>query len=239
MEMERQKKNKYKLLIFDFDGTLVDSINPIAKGIIQAAECIGAPPCTLEEAKGMIGLSLDQIFRKTAPGFPPEMSKDYYNFYTKYFFEIDPSIGYFPGTQEMLDKLKSQGYRLAIATGKHRRGLDRFVKRLNIDKTFDDTICVDESASKPDPLMIQMLMDRAGVTKEETLLIGDSEHDGQTANNAGVDFVGVTFGARTREELKAFKPVFIADSFDEILDFLKPLEPLKPEEQKSQEALEA
>ncbi|MCD8338718.1 MAG: HAD-IA family hydrolase, partial [Burkholderiales bacterium] len=152
--------------------------------------------------------------------FPEHMSKDYYDFYVDYFFKVDPSIGYFPGAQEMLDELKRRGYKLAIATGKARRGLARFNDRLGLDKTFDDTICVDESASKPDPLMIDILLERQGATKEEAILIGDSAHDGQTAINACVDFMAVTFGARSEEEMKAFNPAFIAHSFDEILNYL-------------------
>ncbi len=214
------KNKKYDLVIFDFDGTLVDSVPLIARAIMQANEKIGAPACSFELAKSVIGLSLDEIFNTVAPGMPEALREPYMQFYSRYFFAHDDEIQFFDGVPEMLGELRARGYKLAIATGKARIGLERFNRRLELDALFDSTICSNESASKPDPLMINMLLERFGLGKSLALMVGDSEHDVNTANNARVDSAAVTYGAGKEEDLRLLNPTYMVDSLEGLMRIL-------------------
>jgi len=126
----------------------------------------------------------------------------------------------FPGTLEMLQALKERNHWLAVATGKGRRGLDDALAQSQLKGLFDGTRTADETASKPDPLMLHELMREFGADPERTLMIGDTTHDLQLALNAGTARVGVSYGAHEPEAFAEFGPLFVAHNTRELHDWL-------------------
>lgn len=211
---------KYKMVVFDFDGTLVDSISAIANGIVLANQKIGIKPCSLETAKSVIGLGFEDMVQIVAPDLPSERYQEYIDIYVKYYREVDPHLELFKGVPELIQNLKDNSVKVAIATGKTRLGLDRITKRMGIDRWFDDTITSDEAKPKPDPLMLEKLMQRNRLKKEEVVMVGDSVHDVRLAHAAGVDCIAVTFGATPAGTLSALKPKAVVGSIPQLSMFL-------------------
>ena len=166
-----------KMAVFDFDGTLVDSVPAIARGIQLANEEIGIAPVSYEMAKSIIGLGFKDIIPIVAPDLPESEYGRYKDIYVRYFLQSDPSLKLFPGVLELLRELQDAGIKTAIATGKSRKGLSRIVNRMNVWDHFDDSITADEALPKPDPLMLNTLLERNGLTMDEIVMIGDTEHD--------------------------------------------------------------
>ena len=186
-----------KMAVFDFDGTLVDSVPAIARGIQLANEEIGIAPVSYEMAKSIIGLGFKDIIPIVAPDLPESEYGRYKDIYVRYFLQSDPSLKLFPGVLELLRELQDAGIKTAIATGKSRKGLSRIVNRMNVWDYFDDSITADEALPKPDPLMLTM---------DEIVMIGDTEHDIKLGKAAGVRTIAVTWGAAPLERLEAYKP---------------------------------
>ena len=184
-----------KMAVFDFDGTLVDSVPAIARGIQLANEEIGIAPVSYETAKSIIGLGFKDIIPIVAPDLPESEYGRYKDIYVRYFLQSDPSLKLFPGVLELLLHLKDSGIKTAIATGKSRKGLSRIVNRMDIWGYFDDSITADEALPKPAPLMLKTLTGRNGLQADEIVMIGDTEHDIKFGNAAGVRTIAVTWGA--------------------------------------------
>ena len=195
-----------KMAVFDFDGTLVDSVPAIARGIQLANEEIGIAPVSYEMAKSIIGLGFKDIIPIVAPDLPESEYGRYKDIYVRYFLQSDPSLKLFPGVLELLRELQDAGIKTAIATGKSRKGLSRIVNRMNVWDYFDDSITADEALPKPDPLMLNTLLERNGLTMDEIVMIGDTEHDIKLGKAAGVRTIVVTWGAAPLERLEAYKP---------------------------------
>ena len=185
-----------KMAVFDFDGTLVDSVPAIARGIQLANEEIGIAPVSYEMAKSIIGLGFKDIIPIVAPDLPESEYGRYKDIYVRYFLQSDPSLKLF----------QDAGIKTAIATGKSRKGLSRIVNRMNVWDYFDDSITADEALPKPDPLMLNTLLERNGLTMDEIVMIGDTEHDIKLGKAAGVRTIAVTWGAAPLERLEAYKP---------------------------------
>ena len=132
----------------------------------------------------------------------------------------DPEIPLFAGALQLLESLNARGHLIAVATGKSRRGLDRALDQAGIGHHFIATRCADEGLPKPDPDMLLHLMERLGSAPDETLMIGDTTHDLLLASNAGVDAVGVAYGAHPRAALEEAKSLAIVDSIDELSRWL-------------------
>lgn len=201
-------KNRFDLIIFDWDGTLVDSIDWIVDCIQSAAAHCDCPIPDAQSARDIIGLSLDNAVTTLFPSIDSETRANMAAHYGQRFFsrEIGPN-DLFPGVAEMLQQFKQQGYRLAVATGKKSTGLARAIEATGIAELFCTTRCSDQTASKPDPLMIDEIVAELGVSKQRTLMVGDSVHDLQMAINAQVAAVGVTCGAHSAETLKQYRPL--------------------------------
>jgi phosphoglycolate phosphatase len=151
---------------------------------------------------------------------PPERYPELGARYRHHYFERQHELTLFPGALEMLHALKARQQRIAVATGKARRGLDAALETVQLKSLFDATRTADETASKPNPLMLLELIRECGTTPERTLMVGDTTHDLQLAVNAGTPCVGVSYGAHDHESFAEFKPLFVAHSTHELRDWL-------------------
>ena len=211
---------RFDLIAFDWDGTLFDSTALIVRCIQQACADLGVTVPSDEQAAFVIGLGLHDALAHAAPGLPPERYPELGARYRHHYFERQHELVLFDGALELLHALKARDQRIAVATGKARRGLDAALETVQMQTLFDATRTADETASKPDPLMLLELMKECGTTPERTLMIGDTTHDLQLAVNAGTPCVGVAYGAHDREALVECKPLFVAHSTHELHDWL-------------------
>jgi len=215
--------SNYKVLIFDWDGTLVDSIGRIVESIHVAARSCGLPQVDDTAVKGIIGLALPEAVEVLYPGqVDAARVEAFRHHYGEHYLglEAQPSMPY-PGVTEALSEFREAGYLLAVATGKGRRGLDRVLAGQGWEDLFDITRCADETASKPDPLMIHEILAHCGVRPERALMIGDSVFDLQMAHRAGVDSVAVGYGAQPLRVLQQFEPRLGIDRFSELGSWLR------------------
>ncbi len=207
---------QFDLIAFDWDGTLFDSTAIIVQCIQKAVADVGGTVPTDEAAGFVIGLGLMQALAHAAPDVPqaqyPELGQRYRHHYARHMNDIV----LFTGVEAMLTDLKTQGFKLAVATGKSRNGLNEALSSKGMHALFDATRTADETAGKPDPRMLLELMDELNTTPARTLMIGDTTHDLRLAKNAGCASVGVSYGAHAHEAFTAFEPLFVAHSNPEL-----------------------
>ncbi|MDR2992047.1 MAG: HAD-IA family hydrolase [Burkholderiaceae bacterium] len=209
---------RFELICFDWDGTLFDSTAIIARSIQQAVVDVGGTPPTREQAAYVIGMPLGPALARAAPDVPRERYRDLAARYQAHYGAHQNDLSLFPGVLPLLRDLRARGCRLAVATGKSRRGLDEVLRSyplqgLQVQDLFDGSRTADETAGKPDPLMLHELMEQFGAPPGRTLMIGDTTHDLQMAQNAGCASVGVSYGAHGDSgEFAAFAPLLVADS---------------------------
>lgn len=206
-----------KLLVFDWDGTLCDSLSRIVLCIRCAAEDVGLPPPAEENAREIIGLGLVDALETLFPGIASELILAMRDSYSRHFVEFDrePSP-FFEGVFDTLQTLRDRGYLLAVATGKSRRGLDRVLAARGLQDFFHGSRCADETAGKPDPRMLRELMVQFDAAPEKTLMIGDTEFDLAMAASAGSPSVAVSYGAHHPERLLKYRPLALVERFSEI-----------------------
>lgn len=214
-------KNRFDLIIFDWDGTLVDSIDWIVQCIQGAARLHGCRVPEVQAIKDIIGLSIENatatLFPELDSGIRQKVAADYaQTFFSK---PITPD-DLFPGIYPMLQRFKQDGYRLAVATGKKSLGLQLAIEGTGVADMFCAIRCADQTASKPDPLMIDEIVAELGVTKQRTLMVGDSIHDLQMALNAQVASIAVTCGAHSAEVLQQFQPLRCLQLTTELADII-------------------
>lgn len=210
-----------KLLIFDWDGTLCDSLSRIALCIRCAAEEVGLTPPPEHEAREIVGLGLVDALETLFPGIPMEQILAMRDSYSRHFVEHDhePSP-FFEGVGDTLEHLKSEGYLLTVATGKSRRGLDRVLKARQLTEFFHGSRCADETAGKPNPLMLNELLREFDTAPGDAVMVGDTEFDMSMALTAGVPRVAVSYGAHAPERLLKYQPIACLDQFLEIKSIL-------------------
>lgn len=204
---------RFDLLIFDWDGTLMDSTGAIAQSIQLACADLGLRVPQTEEARQIIGLGLAEALQTLLPDLTPSDYPRLVERYRYHFLGQDHTLPLFAGVAETIASLHRADYRLAVATGKSRKGLERAFDQCGLRQFFHASRCADEGCSKPHPGMVLELMDCCGVDAARTLMIGDTSHDLQMALNAGVASVGVAFGAHSVASLQACQPLYIADDF--------------------------
>lgn len=214
-------RRDYELLIFDWDGTLSDSIGRIVEAMRTAAGLAGRPVRDDLAIKGIIGLGLPEAIRTL---YPDITANDLINFRQHYAdsymaMDVEPSR-LFDGVRESLEAFRAEGYRMAVATGKARRGLDRVLKAHGWLEYFDATRAADETASKPDPLMLNEILQHCGVAPEKALMVGDASFDLLMARNAGMDSVAVGYGAQALDSLLQFEPALAINHFSELRTWL-------------------
>jgi phosphoglycolate phosphatase len=205
-------KNRFDLIIFDWDGTLVDSVDWIVHCIQQAAAQYDCPVPEPQAAKDIIGLSIENAINTLFPGVDSQTHQQLVTHYTQTFFsrQIGPD-DLFPGVPTMLEQLRQDGYQLAIATGKKASGLTHAIAATGVEALFDAWRCSDQTASKPDPLMIDEIIAELNVDRKRVLMVGDSVHDLQMAINAKVASVGVSCGAHPAATLQQYRPILCLD----------------------------
>jgi phosphoglycolate phosphatase len=213
--------DQFELIIFDWDGTLIDSVHWITECLQQSARDCGLPVPEARLARSVIGLSLERamgtLFPEAAPADLQPLMAAYHRYYDA---RILGQGDMFAGVPDLLDALRRKGYKLAVATGKTRNGLEQALTATGCAGWFHATRAANETASKPDPLMLLQLMEELDVLPERTLMVGDSVHDLQMARNADIDAIGVAGGANDWEELLAFFPLLVVREAADLREFL-------------------
>lgn len=214
-------KNRFDLIIFDWDGTLIDSIDWIVNCLQKAAEACKCDIPSERDAKNVIGLSLKKAMSQLFPDIGHDMQQQLATSYSKHFLSKQiKQEDLFEGVYDMLSNLKDAGYKLAVATGKTRVGLDKALLATGTENLFSFTRCADETASKPSPLMIHEIIQYLDAANERTLMIGDSIHDMQMAANADVSSVAVSSGTHSSETLRQYNPLLCLNQITEIQELL-------------------
>lgn len=212
---------RFDLIAFDWDGTLFDSTAIIARCIQAAVLDVGGQKPSDEAASYVIGMGLMQALAHAAPDVPKERYPLLGDRYRHHYFAIQHEISLFEGVLPMLAELKARGHLLVVATGKSRRGLDEALATSTLAGTFDASRTADQTAGKPDPLMLRELMAEFDVPPERTLMIGDTTHDLQMALNAGCASVGVSYGAHEPQAFVELKPLVVAHDVAQLRDWLR------------------
>lgn len=211
---------QYRLIVFDWDGTLSDSTAIIARALQHALRDMGEPVPDDESARYVIGLGLDDALRTVAPALPAQRHAELVAHYRKHYIACEDDIPLFNGAAELLRELAAAGYLLGVATGKSRSGLDRVLAQNALTTLFHATRCGDEGHPKPHPDMLLHLMDRLCVLPHETLMIGDTTHDLELAHNAGAAGLAVAYGAHSLEGLARRAPLATVQSIAEVRGWL-------------------
>ena len=197
---------KYELIVFDWDGTILDSPAAIAECIQASCGELGLEVPDRSRASHVIGLGLPELMRAVAPALPPERYPEFIEAYRRHFRRCEPSMQLFPGMRELLAGL-SADVPLGIATAKSRRGLERALDATGLRPHFRASRCADETHPKPHPAMLLEILNELSVSPENALMIGDTSHDLQMARAAGVDALAVAYGAHPEEGLRACGPL--------------------------------
>ena len=197
----------FDLLVFDWDGTLLDSAAAIVGAIQSACDDLGVPAPSDGQARQVIGLGLRDALQHAVPDLPAERYPQMVERYRHHYLSRDHELLLFSGVEELIGELAGAGFLLAVATGKSRLGLDRALRISGLGQHFHASRCADECFSKPHPQMLTELMDELSVPPERTLMIGDTTHDLQMARNAGVACLAVAYGAHAAAALDAFAPL--------------------------------
>ena len=210
----------YDAVIFDWDGTLMDSTNVIVTSIQLACADLGLPVPDRQRASWVIGLSIESALYHVAPDLHADDLSHFVDRYKHHFFKSDLQMPLFEGVTAMLDDLREQRVKLGVATGKGRHGLDRVLATSRLEGYFDMTRCADESHGKPHPGMLHDIMGQLGLEPENVLMVGDTTHDVQMAHNAGVDSIAVSYGAHDIATLESANPTVLVHSVSEMHDWL-------------------
>jgi phosphoglycolate phosphatase len=212
---------RFDLIVFDWDGTLFDSTALIVRSIQSACADLGAVIPSREQAAYVIGMGLNEALRHAVPELPMERYGELGLRYRHHYAARQHELSLFEGVLPMLHHLRARSHRLAVATGKSRRGLDDVLAMQEMRGLFDATRTADETFSKPHPRMLLELMDELGAAPERTLMIGDTTHDLQLASNAGVASIGVSYGAHDHGTFAAHKPLMVAHTVAELHQWLQ------------------
>jgi len=219
--MRDAAERQFKLIVFDWDGTLADSTRIIAASIQEALRDMGEPVPEARAARYVIGLGLADALKSVAPALPSHRYSELAAHYRRHYLAREDDIPLFAGADEMLAELDDAGYYLAVATGKTRMGLDRVLTKNRLARRFHATRCADEGFPKPHPDMLLHLMDRLGVDARDTLMIGDTTHDLELARNAGARALAVAYGAHEPEGLARLAPLATVHTVAELRAWLR------------------
>ncbi|HEV7816636.1 MAG TPA: HAD-IIIA family hydrolase [Janthinobacterium sp.] len=210
----------FDLIVFDWDGTLMDSTSTIVKCIQASAKDLGLPIPHDSAAAHVIGLGLHEAMQAAMPDIDAKYYPRMVERYRYHYLSKDHELVLFDGVREMLQELSHQAYFLAVATGKSRVGLNRSLNAFKLLSMFDATRCADETFSKPHPAMLQELTRELGQDMQRTVMIGDTSHDLLMANNAGASGIAVQYGAHPVEQLAACSPIYSAATVTELHQWL-------------------
>ena len=213
--------DRYRLVVFDWDGTLLDSIGAIVACTQAVLDELDLPQVEASKIRGVIGLGLRETVEALNPGCDEEtfwrVVSSYRRLWLSHYCHT-PLL--FDGVEEMLEALRGRGLLLAVATAKGRGGLDHDLERTGLGPFFGTSRTVDEAPSKPDPQMLFDILEELAVERRAAVMVGDTAHDLKMAANAGVDAVGVVSGTQPREVLEREKPAVCLESVRELSGWL-------------------
>jgi phosphoglycolate phosphatase len=209
-------RKQFDLIVFDWDGTLMDSTATIVRCIQAAARDLSLPVPSDQAASHVIGLRLAEAMQAVMPDIDPALHPRMVERYRYHYLSKDHELVLFDGVRDMLADLSQLGYFLGVATGMSRVGLNRSLNATGLLSRFDATRCADETFSKPHPAMLQELTRELGQDLGRTVMIGDTTHDLLMANNAGASAIAVEYGAHPAQQLQSCKPLFSAKSAREL-----------------------
>lgn len=213
---------KYQCVIFDWDGTLMNSEARIVASVQYAARQVGFPVLSVHESKQIIGLSLENAILTLYPQASKQDIALMSSAYTEYFLDhCNVDMAPFSGAENLLTDLKAQNVKLAIATGKSRKGLNQVLAETGFDAYFDFTRTPVESESKPSPLMLQQILEEFGLSVEQAVMVGDTEFDMQMAKNIKMDAIALSHGVHELEVLQKYEPVEYFDDLHALGSWLK------------------
>jgi phosphoglycolate phosphatase len=212
--------DEIKVIVFDVDGTIMDSIGRIVECMQAAACACGVAEPSVQEVRNIIGITLhhavEVLFPEQSPEKIDQITDEYCRLYN--LWEIERPTSLFPGAMKTLQTLKQRGYRLAIATGKSQRGLARLYGDQELCSLFSASVTGDQVKSKPHPMMLQKLMNQLEIKPSEAVMVGDSVLDLQMAGNCDVRSIGITWGVHSREQLQQETPVAVIDDLSQLLE---------------------
>jgi len=216
------RENKYKAIIFDWDGTLVDSTARIVDAMQMAIVENAMPVLTDHAIQQIIGLGLPEALKVLWPDITAAQSLQMQKSYVANFSHHSKiSVDFFNQAHEIFEQLKQLGYVLAVATGKTRRGLDEMLDGMDVRDVFDITRCADETASKPSPIMLQQILNELKITHSQALMVGDTSFDLDMARNINMDSIGMTHGAHDSKILMASGAKALCHDLNDLLDWIK------------------
>ncbi|MEY2803160.1 MAG: hypothetical protein RL657_496 [Pseudomonadota bacterium] len=211
---------RFDLIAFDWDGTLFDSTAIIVRCIQEAVRDVGGTVPNASDAAYVIGMALMPALAHAAPDVPPEKYPLLNERYRHHYFRHQDDLSLFDGVLELLHDLRERQHLLTVATGKSRAGLNQALDSVELHHLFDGSRTADETAGKPNPMMLQELMAEFSVAPERTLMIGDTTHDLEMACHAGCASVGVSYGAHEPNAFERWNPLFVAHSVSELRQWL-------------------
>lgn len=213
--------NAWELIVFDWDGTLMDSAAKIVACFHAALDDTGLPPTTDDAVRHIIGLGLNEALAALLPDADDATHQRVAERYRQHFLHLDQTaMVLFPEVQAGLERLQRAGFRLAVATGKARRGLERVFGETRLAHFFCASRCADETCSKPHPRMLLEILAQTGVAPDRAIMVGDTTYDLEMAAAAGVPSLAVSYGVHPRERLLAYAPLACLDSFVEVHQWL-------------------
>ncbi len=215
-------KKSFDLIVFDWDGTLMDSEAKIVRCLQEAARDTRVPDPGPAAIRHIIGLGLTEAMQTLFPETTEECRGRLVDRYREHFLKLDnTAMPLFPGVRAGLETLTQQGYLLAVATGKARRGLQRVLDETGLQHLFVASRCADETFSKPHPRMLEEILDFTGVTADRAIMVGDTVYDMQMAHHARVAGLAVSYGVHARESLLECGALACLDSFSEVCAWLQ------------------
>lgn len=212
----------YSLLIFDWDGTVMDSTAHIVQSALKAIEDCSLPAIQPHAIRQLIGLSRHEVLRRCYPDLSEKQAYELEIRYEHHFFRPGPqTVAPFEGAVDVIRQLHQDGYAMAVATGKSRRGLEADFDAFDLREYFKATCCGDESYSKPDPEMVNEILYSTATEASQALMIGDTEYDLIMGKAANVDCLAVSYGVQCEEELMNLKPQGCISDITQLPDWLK------------------
>lgn len=211
----------FDFFVFDWDGTVLDTISSIICSYQYACKEMGFPVPDDDVVRSTIGLSTEKCLRICCPDCPPERFSEYFGFYTSHYLPREANLQLIDGMETLLRDMHTAGLRLGIATGKSNKGMKRVLTKYGLEGLFESVQTADDNFSKPNPSMLYSISDDSGVECSKMLVIGDSCLDLQMAQNAGASSVAMTYGATKKEDLQKMNPLSLCGSAEELRKFLR------------------
>jgi phosphoglycolate phosphatase len=215
------KSRKYQLIVFDWDGTIIDSQAHIIRSMQRAIADEALQMPSQDAIRHIIGLSLNDAIATLFPHADPTSVERVAQLYREHFFaEGEQPSELFDHAADTIHDLHARGYYLAVATGKGRQGLDIALRTTGLEPFFHITRCADETRSKPDPMMLDEILTDLDLSAGDAIMVGDTSYDLDMASSQGMDSVAVSYGMHDVELLKTCNPTYLIDSIDQISQYV-------------------